>query len=424
MDPVPSLSVIVTAYNIEAYIDHCLETMSMQTLQDIEIIVVDDGSSDATPDLILQWARRDSRVIPVLLPEASIGGVATAANAGLDIATGTYIGFMDGDDYCEPTMFAKLLDAAETYDADLAMCRYLLTDSTTGELGEPADEHRWFDVHEPFFVLDVDERKRFLQFIAVPWRKIYRRRMLEANQIRFPVGDYFYEDNPFHWFSILTARSLAVVPEVLCYHRVARVGQTMSTVDERLFRIFTHAATIRDWLSVHHLSAEYEASLLNWVISQMEWIAPRTPPELRHELFRILREIVAGYEPAVVEAAISEGRKGAVARSLTQAIVLDNYAGFAKTLDTGSAQSNPLLSARYHLRYSGVGTTAKIASRYLAQRYEDIRGPRQRSESSALGEDSSDVLFGLVLLDRRLQSIEADIEELRQSVDRLPNREA
>lgn len=412
----PRLSVIVTSYNIEAFIGPCLETVCGQTERDLEIIVVDDGSSDATPRIIEQWARQDPRIVPVLLAENSVGGVATAANAGLDRATGTYVGFVDGDDYCEPTMFAQLLDAAEAYDADLAMCRYLVVDSTTGEFDEPADEHRWVDVDEPFYKLDVDERKRFLQFVAVPWRKLYRREMLEANGIRFPEGDYFYEDNPFHWFSILTARSLAVVPEVLCYHRVARVGQTMATVDERLFRIFAHHATIRAWIAGHLMAAEFEAPLLTWVISQMEWIAPRTPPELRPELFRILREIVADYDPAVVEAAISEGRKGAIGRALTQSLVLNNYAGFVKTLDTGSAQSHPLLSARYHLRYSGVGTTAKIAARYLAQRYEGYRGQRQRTSPQPAAADYSDVLFGLVLIERRLDVLETEIRELRHGL--------
>ena len=81
-------------------------------------------------------------------------------------------------------------------------------------------------------------RRQFLRFIAVPWRKLYRRSLLEDHAIRFPVSDSFYEDNPFHWFSVISARSIAVVPEVLCYHRVGRAGQTMATADERLFQIF------------------------------------------------------------------------------------------------------------------------------------------------------------------------------------------
>ena len=81
------VSVIVTAYNIEDYIEQCLDSVAGQTLSDIEVLVVDDGSSDSTPQKIAEFCDSDPRFIPVLLPENSPGGVATAANAGLDRAT-------------------------------------------------------------------------------------------------------------------------------------------------------------------------------------------------------------------------------------------------------------------------------------------------------------------------------------------------
>ena len=81
------LSIIVTAYNIERYIEQCLDSVAAQTLRDIEVLVVDDGSSDTTPQKIVEFCAGDQRFIPVLLPDNSPGGVATAANAGLDRAT-------------------------------------------------------------------------------------------------------------------------------------------------------------------------------------------------------------------------------------------------------------------------------------------------------------------------------------------------
>jgi glycosyltransferase involved in cell wall biosynthesis len=410
------LSVIVTSYNIEGYIGQCLESVCGQTLRDIEIIVVDDGSSDATPQIIEEFAARDSRVRPVLFTENTIGGVASAANAGLERASSPYVGFVDGDDYCEPTMFAALLEAAEHYDSDLAMCRYAVVDSQTGEHAEPADEYRWADIDRPYYALGVDDRKRFLQFVAVPWRKIYRRSMLDEAGIRFPVGDYFFEDNPFHWFSLLTARSLAVVPEVLCYHRVARLGQTMATVDEQLFRIFLHHATIREWITSHGLAVDYGASLLLWVISQMEWIAPRTPDDLRGELYAILRDIVSQYDERTIEKALTEGSKGGTGRSLTLALAHGNYAGFVKTLDLGGHPTNPLVSARYHLQYSGVGETARLAGKYLSERYTD----RQRSRRAPVQAPSvsADVLFGLVLVERRLAALEDEVRAVKSMLPR------
>ena len=207
------LSIIVTAYNIEDYIEQCLDSVAAQTLRDLEVLVVDDGSSDSTPDKIVEFCAGDPRFIPVLLPENSPGGVATAANAGLDRATAPWVGFVDGDDYVEPTMFERLVGAAAGCDADLAMCQYQEVVDGSGERRDPADAHRWAELTASCYELDVPTRRQFLRFIAVPWRKLYRRSLLEKNAIRFPVSDGFYEDNPFHWFAVISAQSVAVVPE-------------------------------------------------------------------------------------------------------------------------------------------------------------------------------------------------------------------
>ena len=160
-------------------------------------------------------------------------------------------------------MFQKLYDAAVAHSADLAMCDYQLLDARTGELGAPADSGRWRDYSSTTaFELNDETRREMLRFISVPWRKIYRRDLVERVNLRFPVGDYFYEDNPFHWASILAGSRIVLIPEQLCQHRVARVGQTMATVDSRLLRIFHHHDNIRDWLRLNGLDEDYGPDLL------------------------------------------------------------------------------------------------------------------------------------------------------------------
>ena len=171
----PVVSVIVTTYNIESYLDECLTSVAAQTLGDIEVLVVDDGSSDSTPQKILAFCATDDRFVPVLLAENSPGGVATAANVGLDRASGEWIGFVDGDDYVEPTMFERLVGAATAGAADLAICDYQEVVDGSGERRDPADAHRWAELTSSGYTLDVQSRKQFLRFIAVPWRKLYRR---------------------------------------------------------------------------------------------------------------------------------------------------------------------------------------------------------------------------------------------------------
>ena len=407
----PRLSVIVTSYNIESYLDQCLGTIVGQTLRDIEIIVVDDGSTDSTPQIIEEWAARDDRIVPVLLAENTIGGVASAANAGMDRATGDYVGFADGDDVYDVRMFELLLGAALDHDADLAMCQYELLDDTDGSVGPPADADRWGELHGDVFDLDIAARKQFLRFVAVPWRKIYRRSLLEDNAIRFPVGDYFYEDNPFHWFTLLNANRVALVREVLCQHRVARLGQTMGAADERLFKIFQHHDTILQWLVANDLDREYRANLLAWAMSQMEWISSRTPPELRQTLFAILRNLFGQHDPMTVRRALDEGSKGTRARALVEAITADDLDQFNAILDRPSASASLVDKTLHHLRTSGVKETGRITAKYAYNSLRRtapsaVKAMRRVGRSSGTDVSNQDLMFAIMVLERRLEELE------------------
>jgi glycosyltransferase involved in cell wall biosynthesis len=411
---VADLTIIVTAYNIEDYIEQCLDSVAAQTLRDLEVLVVDDGSSDSTPQKIVEFCAGDPRFIPVLLPENSPGGVATAANAGLDRATARWVGFVDGDDYVEPTMFERLVSAAARCEAELAMCDYQEVVDGSGERRDPADAHRWAELTALCYQLDVQARKQFLRFIAVPWRKLYRRSLLENNAIRFPVSDGFYEDNPFHWFAVISARSIAVVPEVLCYHRVGRTGQTMAAADERLFQIFRHHETIHTWLAEKRLLDVYETTLLGWVISQMEWIAQRTPPPLRRALFDTLVPIFAEYSEAAVPIAVREGNKGVTSLRLSTAVSKREYGSFARTLASRPGSSNPVITAAFHLKHSGVRHTAVLTGRYIRNVLHGGRLSRTASLPGRVGREprQQDVMFGLMVIQQRLRGVDSRLGEM------------
>lgn len=117
----PLISVIIPAYNIENYIERCLESVCGQTYCNLEIIVIDDGSTDQTGMLIDRMAAKDKRIVPIHKKNA---GVSAARNTGLDIVNGEYIGFVDGDDIIEPDMYEVLLKNALKYDADISHCGY------------------------------------------------------------------------------------------------------------------------------------------------------------------------------------------------------------------------------------------------------------------------------------------------------------
>ena len=408
----PKLSIIVTCYNIEPYLAQCLDSVICQTITDTEIIIVDDGSSDGTLDIIRDYAARDSRIKTVLMETNTIGGVATAANAGLDIATGDYVGFADGDDYCELDMFEKLYDAAVAHDSDLSMCQYLLEDERTSERRAPAEEHRWKDITEvKHITLTTDETRTYLQFIAVPWRKIYRRSLLDTHAIRFPVGDFFFEDNPFHWFSLISANAVVLVPEVLCYHRVARVGQTMETADERLFKIFQHHAIIKDWLKASGNDADFKINLLTWAVSQLEWISTKTPEELYPALYEAVLPIIQSYTPAEVAQMLENSTKGKRAWAMVHALEAQSFKQFESAI-TGNPQKASMVQKGLHgLRRNGIRHTGAMTLTYLRDRVNE-RVTLPNISRNRVNVKNDDLIFALTILQSQMDRVEAKLDAL------------
>lgn len=114
----PKVSIIVPVYNAEKYLQECVESVLCQTLSDIELILVDDGSTDSSPTLCDQYAAQDRRVKVIHKPN---GRAASARNAGLRAASGEYVAFVDADDWISPDMYEKMLQT----NADVTLCDYV-----------------------------------------------------------------------------------------------------------------------------------------------------------------------------------------------------------------------------------------------------------------------------------------------------------
>ncbi len=124
----PKVSIIIPVYNTEQYLKKCLESVRNQTLHDIEIICVDDGSTDSSPEILDRYAQIDSR-IKVIHKENC--GLVSARKTGIEAALGTYAGYVDSDDWIEPDMYEKLYDMARKYQGDLVTCGYYLEGNYT-----------------------------------------------------------------------------------------------------------------------------------------------------------------------------------------------------------------------------------------------------------------------------------------------------
>lgn len=394
------VSIIVTTYNVENYIRESLASVMAQTLDDIEIIVVDDGSTDATPKIVSDLSAGDPRIRTILFENNTVGGVASAANAGIEAATGDFIGFADGDDLYDSTMFEKLWRAATEQEADLAICHYTLLDESDGSEKKPAEEAHW----KPFLgkrVVDLDEktRRQMLRLISVPWRKLYRRDLIEKNDLRFPVGDYFYEDNPFHWGAVIDASRVALIHEELCKHRVARPGQTMATADERLLRIFLHHDNIRDALKKAGALETYRMDLLRWVGAQLSWVSERTEGKLRRQLFDRITPIVAQYDDHALDTFVDLNGRNRATRMLLAAKKGD-FRAFSNAAGWISAPKRMLANLTRNVKW--------LAGLVVGQVLGLFR--RKRNVFS-----SEDLMAAMVVLQADLRRVRDELEMLRQA---------
>ena len=199
------ISVIVPIYNVEPYLDRCIRSVADQTYTNLEIILVDDGSPDNCPAICDVWAQRDPRIRVI---HKENGGLSDARNAGMAIATGELISFIDSDDSIEPEFLEKLFRALTEYDADIAECAVSYVDGEGNVLRRRETA--------PVQTMDkMEALRRLVQEDGVcqtVWNKLYRRHTVQ--DIPFAVGKY-NEDEFWTWQVFDRAGKLAVVPECL-----------------------------------------------------------------------------------------------------------------------------------------------------------------------------------------------------------------
>lgn len=208
------LSIIMPVYNMVAdgKLDFCLQSLLNQTIEDYEIIAVDDKSTDSSLDVLKAWREKFPKKIKVIAsPENRRQG--GAKNLGLAAATGMWIGFTDSDDWVAPDMYEKLLNKADQTGADIVGCDYTLVHERTMNPGK----YSYNNSLEQTGVCDTEKQKKMILEPGSMVIKIYHRDIFFRNEIRFPEH-IFYEDNAIAAITMLCAKRFEKVEEALYYY--------------------------------------------------------------------------------------------------------------------------------------------------------------------------------------------------------------
>lgn len=224
------ISVIVALYNVKEYADECIESILKQSYKDLEIILVDDGSTDETSDIVDKWADKDERIKAI---HQINGGLSAARNSGMKRATGDYISFIDGDDAVKELYFETLVKNITDTDADMSgVGRFEnVPEDGTFRYFSSVDKLTIYDDYREY-VYDTysDKEKRFFQSAIVVWGKLYKRSIWDG--IEFPLG-CLNEDSWVFPKVISRCRKIAISPEPLYFYR-KRAGSIMSKVSKKL----------------------------------------------------------------------------------------------------------------------------------------------------------------------------------------------
>ena len=212
------ISVIVPVYNVEKYLNKCIESIVNQSYTNLEIILVDDGSPDNCPAICDVWAEKDSRIKVI---HKKNGGLSDARNAGLAIATGEYISFVDSDDFIEIDFHEKLYNVIKNTDSDISICNLRMVHESKNVVDDTSDTLRIteYSTLEAMSAL-IDDKIR-----QVVWNKLYKIAIIR--DILFDIGKY-HEDEFWSYKAIGAANKIVAI-DYTGYNYLQRSGSIMGT---------------------------------------------------------------------------------------------------------------------------------------------------------------------------------------------------
>ena len=237
------VSIIVPIYNVEEYLDECVTSIVNQTYKDIEIILVDDGSTDGSGQLCEAWKAKDDRIKVI---HKVNGGLSDARNAGMKIATGDLIGFVDSDDYISEDMYYRMVNAMEQSGSRVALC------SVTSETDEIDCQKQAAADYQVFLGRDMINKTVFKEVTGLSysvWKYLFKREVI--GDAIFPVGKY-YEDVLFIINALWNQDKVAYLKDKLYYYRLRQDSITgVKISDKHVDDMLTYVSGVLDFYNNH-----------------------------------------------------------------------------------------------------------------------------------------------------------------------------
>ena len=246
----PKVSIIVPVYKVEAYLEKCLTSLVNQTLQDIEIIVVNDGSPDHCAQIMQQFETQYPEKIKCIYQENQ--GLSGARNTGIQAAQAPYLAFVDSDDYVDSKMYEAMYQKAIEKDFDMVVCdaMYTYPDGKMGQIVKNGLQHDYFS--------QESLKKVFHQIYPVAWNKLYRKTLFQGEL--FFKEKVWYEDVELLFRMFPYIEKVGIVPQAYYYY-LQREGQITQTFDKRIYHYIDNWNGMLEFYKKNHLYDQYYLEL-------------------------------------------------------------------------------------------------------------------------------------------------------------------
>ena len=277
------VSVIIPAYNVEDYIDETLQSFINQTLQDIEIIVVDDGSTDSTCKILEKYQQMDNR-ISILHQENKGAGI--ARNLGMEHATGEYLYFFDADDYCIPSFLQSVVQKADRTQADIVVFDYYRIDHVTKK------EILYHGLNRSLFPKDKDYfnykdlPNRILSIVnPTPWNKLYRRSYIQDTNLQY-LGLSTTNDITFASLSVAMANKVVYLGKPFMYYRINRKEAITSFKQKKLNNVIAAIESVIEQASMLPYYNEIKNAVMYFSVNNLIFALEHFAGEFRSKYYR------------------------------------------------------------------------------------------------------------------------------------------
>lgn len=286
-----AISVIIPVFNTACYLPDCLDSILNQTLDNIEIICINDGSTDNSLEILEYYQKKDNRI--KIINKAN-GGQGIARNIGMDNAVGEYIAFVDSDDFIKEDMFEKLYNSSKRHNLDLVMCKVASFDELTNEINDSLWYYSLgiFNDFEKDVFSHKDTRDFTCEISVTPYNKLYKNSFIKKNNIRF-AENLIFEDEVFFYEVYLKANKVSIVNETLYYYRINRKG---STVEKTEYKDYSDIVPIFKLIMEKFMETnnwdDYKVNVSNRFIHLMLWRYSQTSKKFRKPFFNSLKELL------------------------------------------------------------------------------------------------------------------------------------